>query len=187
MLVCGELQSAVCLAGRDAASGFDHQYAVAFEREINRREQVADAFGEARGVVDKEGAVGSERAHFGCQLLAGKPQTEEFVEGYCRVRGIAAAAPQACTKGDVLAETDADLAYRGIVLTHPAVASDDEVLLQRAIHCNTFLRERKRGGGLYLQLIVQSEDRIEDGLQIMVTILALAHHAQAHIDFAIRS
>ena len=102
------------------------------------------------------------------------------------MRGIAAAAPQACTKGDVLAETDADLAYQGIVLAHPAVASEDEVLLRRAIYCNTFLRERKRGGGLYLQLIVQSEDRVEDGFQIMVTILALAHHAQPYVDFAIR-
>lgn len=186
MLVCGQVQTTICLACRDAAGGFDHQYAVALEREINRREQVADAFGEARGVVDKEGAVGSERAHFGCQLLAGKSQVEEFVEGYRRVSSIATASAQACAKRNVLAKADADFAYQGIPLAHPAIATDDEVLLRRAIDHNACLLERKLRSRDYLQLIVQSEDRIEDGFQIMVTILSLAHHAQAHIDFAIR-
>jgi hypothetical protein len=62
------------------------------------------------------------------------------------------------------------------MLLHALVHLIYKVVRRQAINDQTILQESELLRGLYLQVIVQAIDGIEDGLQIMVTIFAFAHY-----------
>ena len=66
------------------------------------------------------------------------------------------------------------------------ITADDQIVLRLAIHGYALLNKRKRLSRRDLEFVTDTEYRVEDGLQIMVTIFSLAYDTQTYIDFAVR-
>lgn len=152
---------------------------------MDRCEYITNAFGVAGGVVDEKRAVGSQRADESGELGFGQAEAEQLIECQCGMGSVTTASAQARAKGDILAETDMHIGDLREVRLHQTIALNYQIVSHIAVNSYPLLLEKELVRGGYLQVIVETIDGIEDGLQVMVTVRALADDTKSEVYFAV--
>ena len=98
---------------------------------------------------------------------------------------VTTASAQAGAKGDILAETNMHIAHLRIVRLHHTIALNYQIVSHITINGYPLLLENELVGRCYLQVVVETINGIEDGLQVMVTARTLADNTKPEIYLAV--
>ena len=157
---------------------------IARQVEADGGEDVADACGIDRAAGDEECAVGAQPRGESLQPAVVQPQTAQVIDRLEHRRGVRRASAEAGTRGDELHQLDAQR-WQVKLLLQEAVGAHGEVLFVRAAVGRGVALEaetRRRGG--YLDYVADV-DGIEDGLDVVVSVLAPGHYVEPDVNLGI--
>ena len=193
-----EFQAGVGLLGADvlAVGNLNHHFPLStFRFPLNRFQLVADAGGVGRAVLDEEGAVGTEACGAAFEVGGAETEGEHVVEHPQGEGGVAAAATEAGTEGNMLLQADVD-GGNGELVVEETPGTDAEVVLGGVVEGDAGRGQARRtrratrrsvclGQLGDLQLVAEVRDREEEGLQVVVAVGSAAYDMQAEVNLAV--
>ena len=117
---------------RDGDWGLHQEKRVSLQREVDRRQTIADTLGQHRSVVDEERAVGSELRRTCRQLIVIGRERKQPTQEQQHRRGIGRTASQPGTKRYDLVKIGFDGRYR-ITSGKNAISLDDQIVFCPAV------------------------------------------------------
>jgi hypothetical protein len=148
-------------------------------------EHLADALGQGRTVLQKEGNVRADCGREGAKRARRKgPASGLVLQPAQHGRGVGAAAAQAHARGDALGQAHGDVRRkaRGVLVGPPRL--EHEVLLRRAVRQLRVDRAAApRRAGRNFKAVGQSGHGDEEAFEVVVAVGPLAGDEEGEIDF----